>query len=1311
MAADSVGQIGLDLVVNKGSFDKQMAGIQGLARKAGAALAAAFAIKKIVDFGAQCVKLGSDLSEVQNVVDVTFPRMKEQVNDFAQSAAKSFGLSETMAKRYTGTFGAMAKAFGFNEKAAYEMSTALTGLSGDVASFYNISQDEAYTKLKSVFTGETESLKDLGIVMTQNALDAYAMANGYGKMMAQMSEAEKVALRYKFVQDQLSLASGDFIRTSDGWANQVRILQLQFESLKATIGQGLINVLTPVIKVINTIIGKLMSLANAFRAFTELITGKKSGGGGAAVAAAGMEDVAKSADNAGAAMGGAGGAAKKAAKDMKGVSTGIDELNILSPTDSGSGGGGGGAGGGGYNVDDFDMGELDTDVDEMDAKYATLLERFNQLKNLFAAGFKVGFGDTSVLESIQQHIDNIKASVRDIFNDKDVQQAARRFSNILAVNFGKIAGSFASVGATIADNLFGGLDMYFQQNSQRIKDFLISIFDIGGDIAKIGGDFAVATADIFSVFRGDTAKQVTADIIGIFSDAFMGVTGLALSFGTDILDVITAPFIDNAEYIKGALEGTLGVIAPILSTLKEGIAETFSKIDEIYDGHIAPFLDSVKKGLSEILGSLLGGYNTHVVPVLEGLSEKFDEAWTGHIQPMLDEFMKLFGKATDFLSAVWKDTIQPFLDNIATKLGPLVAPVIQEIGEAFIKAFEGVADLITPVLELLGKFADWCSDNQDTVVAVTGVVGGFSLAIKGIEFTSAIQQAGGMVTVFNNLKAPIQAAKDALTACTIAKIKDKAETLALNAMYAKDFVVSLAKGTAELVKQAAQFALSTAAKAADAVAQAALTVATGAWNVVCTAATALTTAFGAAVAFLTSPIGLVVVAITGLIAAGVLLYTHWDTVKEYATKIWDAIKGAIESAIKNIKNIVSNVLGAIRDIWEAIWGSIEEFASGVWSSIENIVTTISNAIRLAIEASLNLITAYWEAKWNFIKTFITALWKAIETLANTIFPAIRDKLAEIWNAVKVKIEKTWNNVKSYVDQTWTGIKNTATEIFEAIRDKLSEIWDAVKSTIEEKWDAIKAWFGEIWQGIKDIFKLDEMVDIGKGIMNNLWEGLKEIWKGIWNWLTGIAEDILGAWDAITGGAKRKAQEAMASADDDDDDGSGGGSSSDSEDGDLVNDIPGHASGGFPRSGQMFVAREDGIPEMVGSWGGRAAVANNTQITEGITRAVQGGMRSAIAPLVSGLQQMASNAAPPLAMVGSAAPAYSPEDRMRSMVDQAMALASGSGGMGEQYLSVMVDLLKQIVELIENLDLVVNIDIREIRRKLKDLEGRTGYGFT
>lgn len=144
-----------------------------------------------------------------------------------------------------------------------------------------------------------------------------------------------------------------------------------------------------------------MSLANAFKAFTEMITGKGSSGGGTSAAAAGMEAVAQSADKANAAAGGAGSAAKKAAKDMKSVTTGIDELNIIDPDTGSDGGGSGGGAAGGYDVDQFDMGAVDTSaLDVMDSKYQALIDRAKELKGLFTAGFWDGFGDTSVFDSI-----------------------------------------------------------------------------------------------------------------------------------------------------------------------------------------------------------------------------------------------------------------------------------------------------------------------------------------------------------------------------------------------------------------------------------------------------------------------------------------------------------------------------------------------------------------------------------------------------------------------------------------------------------------------------------------------------------------------------------------------------------------------------------------------------------------------------------------------------------------------------------------------------------------------------------------------
>lgn len=321
---------------------RQFEGLGTIVKRIGFLVGSAFTVSKLIQFGKESIELGSDLAEVQNVVDVTFTTMSDKVNEFAKNAMTSAGLSETMAKRYVGTFGAMSKAFGFSEQQAYDMSTALTQLTGDVASFYNISQDEAYVKLKSVFTGETETLKDLGVVMTQSALDQFALANGYGKTTSAMTEQEKVALRLAFVQKQLSAASGDFIRTSDSWANQVRVMQLQLQSLKATVGQGLINLFTPVLKVINILLGKLATLANAFKSFTELITGKKSSGqtGTSGAGLAGTDAMADTADQYGNAADNAekladatndtADATKKATKAAKGYLSPLDEINNYS---------------------------------------------------------------------------------------------------------------------------------------------------------------------------------------------------------------------------------------------------------------------------------------------------------------------------------------------------------------------------------------------------------------------------------------------------------------------------------------------------------------------------------------------------------------------------------------------------------------------------------------------------------------------------------------------------------------------------------------------------------------------------------------------------------------------------------------------------------------------------------------------------------------------------------------------------------------------------------------------------------------------
>lgn len=351
--ATSAGAVYVDVKANTNSFERSMNGLGNLATKMGGIISKALAATAIAAFGKQCIDLASDLAEVQNVVDVTFPHMSAQMDAWAKSAAESFGIGELAAKRYAGTLGSMAEGMGFAESQAFDLATNITALAGDVASFYNMSDSEAYEKLTSIFTGMVQPLRALGINMTQANLDAYALANGFQRTYQEMGEAERVMLRYEYVAAHLANAQGDFARTSNSWANQIRILQLRFDGLRAAIGQSLILVLTPVIQVINTIILALTNAANAFYRFISAIAnsfiGRAVGGiskafgsltGGVTEATAGASALADAED----AVAGSAGGAAAAQEKLNRTLAGFDKINKLTADSSGGGGGGGGGG-------------------------------------------------------------------------------------------------------------------------------------------------------------------------------------------------------------------------------------------------------------------------------------------------------------------------------------------------------------------------------------------------------------------------------------------------------------------------------------------------------------------------------------------------------------------------------------------------------------------------------------------------------------------------------------------------------------------------------------------------------------------------------------------------------------------------------------------------------------------------------------------------------------------------------------------------------------------------------------------------------
>lgn len=721
--AKNDGSVIIDTRMDTGGFGKgvktmqsRVNGLTGAVNKLGVAIGAAFAVKKIIQFGKEAIELGSDLQEVQNVVDVTFTTMSEKVNEFAKGAAEAAGLSETMAKKYVGTFGAMAKAFGFAEGEAFNMSTSLTQLAGDVASFYNITQDEAYTKLKSVFTGETETLKDLGVVMTQNSLDSYAMAEGYGKTTKQMSEQEKVALRYSFVLDQLSAAQGDFVRTSDSWANQTRLLKLNLESIMATFGQGLINFFTPVIKLINTLLSKVATLANAFKAFSEMIMGTSGGGGssGTGQAASAVGELADGYNDATQGAEDLAGATEKANKANKKYLSGLDEIRTFQSETKDSSD----ISVGGIMGETVDFGSINTEGEQTSTIFDGLIEKAKELADIFKSGFMDGLGDFQPrLDSIKESISSIKESLTEIFTDAGVQEAANNFVNTFVYALGQVVGSIASIGLTIGTNLVGGIAKYLEQNTERIKQYFINMFNVGAEISASIGNLFSSLAYIFEAFASETAQQMTADLISILSEVFMTITEIAAKLVSDLVSLVSQPIMDSKEEIKGALEDLIAGFQKVTEFLSKLVADIGKFLRQIYDEIIAPIFDNIKERLTLLLQD--------------------------SISPFVSQVGELLGAIGEALTALWEGILRPLIQWIIDYILPVLVPIVNAIFDVVANAITGIVDLITGVIQVLTGLIDF----------IVGVfTGDWGKAWEGIKdiFSGIINSLTSVIEFFIN---------------------------------------------------------------------------------------------------------------------------------------------------------------------------------------------------------------------------------------------------------------------------------------------------------------------------------------------------------------------------------------------------------------------------------------------------------------------------------------------------------------------------------------------------------------------------------
>lgn len=762
----------------KQSFD----GLGSTVKKIGLLIGGVFAVGKLVQFGKECVALGSDLAEVQNVVDVTFTTMSDKVNEFAKNAMTSAGLSETMAKRYVGTFGAMSKSFGFSEAKAYDMSTALTQLTGDVASFYNISQDLAYIKLKSVFTGETETLKDLGVVMTQSALDQYALANGYGKTTSAMTEQEKVALRFAFVQKQLSAASGDFIRTSDSWANQVRVMQLQLQSLKATVGQGLINIFTPVLKVINILLGKLATLANAFKSFTELITGKKSSGqtSGSGAGLAGTDAIADTADQYGQAADNAekladankdnATATKKANKETKNYLSSLDEVHKVSSTEStsstpsGSGSGGTGSGGGGLpssvgSVDYGSLAEGETALDKISDSAKKLADLLKKLWKPFQDAWKKEGKNTIdaaniALSGIAKLAKSVGKSLVEVWTNgtgTTMLTTMLRIAQNVLKTIGNIASGFAdawsknNVGTQIIQNIADALVVVMQFVERIAADTAtwaanLDFYPLLESISNLTSTFAPILESI-----GNVLERIYNNIV-LPMCKWLIETGIPTVI--NLVSDLAGFFADHQSIIEAFGAALIGAFAAAkIAGLVKSIGGSITTIMDFGKGLIALMTGS---------GGIIGGIKAIATAI--GPGGIFIAAVTACIAIGVLLY-KNWDKIKEVAGAVWswiKDKTITFVDGIKSKLSDLaekivsiwngikssakekwdaiwstIKEVVKKIVDGIVDKFKGARDKVVDAFEGIKNKVKGILNK--VIGIVNGAIGTVNGAISGIE--------------------------------------------------------------------------------------------------------------------------------------------------------------------------------------------------------------------------------------------------------------------------------------------------------------------------------------------------------------------------------------------------------------------------------------------------------------------------------------------------------------------------------------------------------------------------------------------------
>ena len=1045
---------------------------------------AGFAIlgKKLLDVGmysAQtALEVAASMNQIKRQMGESSQSFLKWVNDNANAMNMGVGEATNYGAVYSNLFSGFIK--DTNKLSAYTAKMLQT--SAVVAEGSGRTITDVMERIRSGLLGNTEAIEDLGInvgvAMIESTEAFKKFANG--QSWQQLDYQTQQQIRLMAILEQATAKYGDTLSNSVN--GSISLFKSLMKDSALNLGNSMLPIINAIMPVLNSFAMVLKNVTAKLAEFIALMFNKKAtvkdGVGGAVGdmsnamkdAAGGAGDLADAVDDAGDSAGGladnlgdSAKNAKKAAKELLGL-MGFDEINILQkPKDDdagGSGGGGGGGGkggkgkggGGGPFKDILPEVELTDMGNQFKSIFDGLGDKLKGLFDLFKKGFDAAFRPEGI-ERIKIALDQIAKTLGEIATDPRVVNAFNRMAEKIAYALGQVTGSIATIGLGIGVFLAESIANGLGRQKERIIRALVALFDNIGNIAEAVGNIAQAFSSAFyDVITSTGAVRIGSAIVS----TLLTLTSTIVEVGSKLAGSLFKGFekvvVTSAPKISSMLQSLLDIVAPIFETIESVVDKFGDGLSRVYDEHVAPAIDSIANAFNGLI---------------------------------------------DIIQILWEGSWKPFTEFLSNTFGISIETVADLLGGIILEALKLLADTIKLVADGFTAFSDWCKENKEIVSTIASVIGTLATVWQGIKFLSWAEQAGGLAGAFESLSGKISfivsGIKDlglALKALTFDKLVSFGETIYLNALYAKDFVVNSGKLIAELGKTALELGKSALAWGAHAAQMGLAAAAEIAQSIAAGVAAAATWALNGAIAVLTSPITLVIAAIAALIAIGVLLYQNWDTVVEFAKTAW-----------QGLCDFISGICQAIGDFFSGLWTKLQEI-------FEPIGQWFSEKFQQAWDAIVNI--------FSNLGSWFGDRWADVTNALAEVSSWLGDKFQQGWNTISNTFSKLgswfgdrWNESKDALSEanTWLGEK------FQSGRDKVNSAFETVGSWFGDRWNDIKdgvkesdTWFGEKFESAKEKAQ-NPFQSIGSWFSER-WNDIQSALKEIPNWFKNLFNDAM-----------------------------------------------------------------------------------------------------------------------------------------------------------------------------------------------------------